>query len=111
MAQQIISNWESGLVVRTKLNDNFTELYGILTAIKYSYTEKLTPTWLNTLPDLTYTPVAWSVLLFVNWIEHDSFSSTFSVILKTITWNNYIWWYDIEISDRVTVKYLTASVI
>lgn len=27
MPQQIINNGESGLVVRTKLNDNFTELY------------------------------------------------------------------------------------
>ena len=27
MAKQVINNGESGLVVRTKLNDNFTELY------------------------------------------------------------------------------------
>lgn len=31
MAQQIINNGESGAVVRTKLNDNFTELYGSAT--------------------------------------------------------------------------------
>lgn len=30
MAQQIINNGESGLVVRTKLNDNFTELYAAI---------------------------------------------------------------------------------
>lgn len=29
MAQQILNNGESGLVIRTKINDNFTEVYGI----------------------------------------------------------------------------------
>jgi len=35
MAQQTISNGESGLVVRTSINDNFTELYGLSNLPEY----------------------------------------------------------------------------
>jgi len=35
MAQQIVNNGETGLVVRTKNNSNFTELYGLGSTPQY----------------------------------------------------------------------------
>lgn len=72
--------------------------------------ENVTPTALNTLPNLNFTPIAGSVELTVNGITYDSLgggSARFSVSGQTITWNsaNGTPAFSVTTTDRIIAIY------
>ena len=73
--------------------------------------ERLTVTALNTVSNLTKTPVSGSLQLIVFGIVHSLADSPtpFSVSGKSITWNAVNAGYDLETSDNVIAEYFTAE--
>ena len=73
MAQQTINNGDTGLVARTGINSNFTELYGLASIPQYFITESgATQTRMGTrddqgVMDITDTPLGFAGVEGVDW--------------------------------------------
>lgn len=74
------------------------------------HSEKLTVTALNTVSDLTFTPLNNnSVMLYINGLQENSFDGAFSVSGKTISINPTNLKYDVATTDTVIAMYLTQE--
>jgi hypothetical protein len=72
--------------------------------------EKVTVTALNTLADLSFTPIDNSVALYVNGkAETEGASESFTRVGKVLTWDAIDAGYDLETTDDVTAHYNTLE--
>jgi hypothetical protein len=79
-------------------------------AVEKSQTDVLTPTALNTLPQLSKTPSRNSeIIVFVNGLAYGHVVGQLTISGKQLTWVRSETGADIDSSDRVFVRYVTTE--